>query len=198
MNSLAKYDAACRALAEAKSVDEVKDFRDRAVAMAAYARQAKNKDLEADAKEIRMRATRRLHDLMEAQRDTVGLADGGTAMRARVTGQPEVPTLASQGIHKNLAHEARTLGALSDEKFEVAVADAREVVTSTAPKDPTPEPAEPSKHAPRDSMKITLSLGITAARRHYVAEFAALPEPERIKEWGNLQGAINNSIDVGG
>ena len=31
-----------------------------------------------------------------------------------------------------------------------------------------------------------------------VAEFAALPEPERVKEWGNLQGAINNSIDVGG
>ncbi len=109
MNSLAKYDAACRALAEAKSVDEVKDFRDRAVAMAAYARQAKNKDLEADAKEIRMRATRRLHDLMEAQRETVGLNAGargvGTAVRV-----DEKPTLAEQGIDKNLAHQARALG----------------------------------------------------------------------------------------
>jgi hypothetical protein len=36
--------------------------------------------------------------------------------------------LASQGIDKNLAHQARTLGALSEERFEV-VGDARDAVT---------------------------------------------------------------------
>jgi len=184
---LTRYDAACRAVSEAKSVDEVKDFRDRAVAMAAYARQANNRDLEADAIEIRMRATRRLDQLRQMQKETVGLADGGTAMRARVSGQPEVPTLASQGIDKNLAHQARTLGRLSDESFEEAVTDAREAVTSTAPKDPTPKQADPS------GMKVTIPAGINAARNHYAREVMALPEPERVKEWGHLQTALDKA-----
>ena len=61
------YDAACRALAEAKRVDEVKDLRDQAVAMRAYAKQANNRDMEANAVELRMRATRRLDQLRQAQ-----------------------------------------------------------------------------------------------------------------------------------
>ncbi len=134
MSALIKYDAACRALAEARSVDEVKDLRDKAVAMAAYARQAKNRDLEADAVEIRMRATRRLDQLRQAQKETVGLATGGEhGGRAKIDGvrnTPAIirPTLAMQGIDKNLAKQARTLGALSDQNFETVVADARDKV----------------------------------------------------------------------
>jgi hypothetical protein len=131
MNALVKYDSACRALAEARSIDEVKDIRDKAVAMAAYARQAKNRDLEADAVEIRLRATRRLDQLRIAQKETVGLATGKEGKR-KALGLPENPsdrpTLASQGINKNLAQQGRVLGSLSDEKFETVVADARDKV----------------------------------------------------------------------
>jgi hypothetical protein len=121
---LVRYDAACRALTEARSVDEVKDIHDKAVAMACYARQAQNRSLEADAVEIRMRATRKLDELRQAQKETVGLAKGGGCKhgRKRVI---EKPTLESQGIRKNLAQQARVLGRLSDEGFEKAVTKAR-------------------------------------------------------------------------
>ena len=125
---LAIYDEACRKIAEARSIDEVKDIRDQAIAMQVYARQAKNRELEADAVEIRLRATRRLDQLRQAQKETVGLASGREGKR-KALGLPKNPsdraTLAEAGIDKNLAHDARVLGRLTDEEFEGAVADAR-------------------------------------------------------------------------
>jgi N6-adenosine-specific RNA methylase IME4 len=129
MTALVAYEHACRALADAKSVDEVKDIRDKAVAMAAYARQAKNRELESDAVEIRMRATRRMDQMRQAQKESVGLAEGGWKSRGLDKNpQDEKPTLASQGIDKNLAHQARRLGAMSDERFEQFVVDTRDSV----------------------------------------------------------------------
>lgn len=129
---LIKYEAACRAVAEARSIDEAKDILNKAIAMAAYARQAKNKDLVADATEIMLRAIRKMDHLRQAQKETVGLNQGAipgkTGLKANPVLDPR-PTLASQGIDKTLAHRGRVLGAQSDEQFNQTVIHARDSVT---------------------------------------------------------------------
>jgi hypothetical protein len=59
--------------------------------------------IEADAIEIRMRATRRIDQLRLAQKETVGLAEPGRPPKNGLFKNPIKPTLTSQGIDKNLA-----------------------------------------------------------------------------------------------
>lgn len=127
--ALHHYDAACRALAEAKSVDDVKDIRDKSEAIRAYAKQAKNKQLEVDAAEIRIRAERRLGEMIAAQRETVGLNEGGRPTKTGSQQNPvSFPTLAEAGIDKNLADRARKLAAIPEAEFSEIVSDWRERV----------------------------------------------------------------------
>jgi hypothetical protein len=125
LQPLARYDAACRAVAEASTVDDVQHITAQAEAVRAYARQAKNRQLEIDAAEIRIRAERRLGELMAAQAETVGKAKGGWKSRGLEENPQDTPTLAEAGIDKNLAHRARTLAAVPAEKFAELLDDKR-------------------------------------------------------------------------
>jgi hypothetical protein len=123
---LQRYDAACRAIAEATAVDEVKDIRDKATALRAYAKQAKNRQLEIDAAEIRIRAERRLGEVIAAQRESIGLSKGARNAGQKRTRNPDEPaTLTEVGIDKHLADRARKLAALPARQFEHLVTDWR-------------------------------------------------------------------------
>lgn len=123
---LVRYDAACRAIAAAKEIGTVKEIRNVADAMRAYARQAKNKTLEIDAAEIRIRAERRVGELIEAQRQSVGLAKAGR----KTIGSPSDPitqaaTLTEAGIDKHLADRARKFAAVEVQAFEYLIEEWR-------------------------------------------------------------------------
>ena len=144
-NELQFYDAAKAALAQAKAVDEVIQIHDKAAAMKAAAKIAEDKDLEADAHEIRMRAKRRLGQLMQEQKETVGFNKGGKSEhRNRVNVKPGKATLAEAGIDKNLAHQARTEAKPSDQEFEQKVEAEKEQIKSPKPKTVRPQQVEQS------------------------------------------------------
>lgn len=119
---LARYDAVCRALAELKTIDEVKEVLDQTDAVRCYAHKAKNRTLEIDATEIRVKAERKLGELLTEQKDTVGLATGGDAMKARFPNGTEVrPTLAEMGIDKKLSSRVQKIAALPEGEFVTAL-----------------------------------------------------------------------------
>lgn len=121
--SLIKYEAARSALAEAHRVDEVKDIRDKAEAMAAYARQAKDNELIQYATEIKVRAERRCGELLartERARPEDNLKRGPKSNDA-TTG----PTLAQMGLTKDESSRYQQLAAMPADHFETAVATAK-------------------------------------------------------------------------
>lgn len=122
--NLIKYDAACKALREARNVDEVKDWHDKAAALTAYARQAKNHELEVDAAEIRIRAERRMGELLNAMPKNTGAMGVGSALRAEERTQP--PRLADMGISHNLSSRAQQIAAIPEPVFEATLAEHRD------------------------------------------------------------------------
>ena len=143
-----KYSAARKALAACVKIDEVKSMRDKALAMEVYAYQAKDPALITEATEIRMRATRRIGELMADQKAAGKMAKGtkgqklkagpGRGKKVKTGGGKKPPpvsdevTLEKQGVDKDLAKLARKLAASPAKEFEQQVDRAIALATASA------------------------------------------------------------------
>jgi hypothetical protein len=132
-SQLVRYEAARYALAECQRVDEVKDIRDKAEAMAAYARQAKDTELVQWATEIKVRAERKAGELLTAMAERGERAQQGdgpkfdpanSSIAELSSARPA--TLADLGVNKRESHRWQSLASMSEEHFETAVATAKD------------------------------------------------------------------------
>lgn len=122
MSNIKLFEKARQALIEASSYDEVKDIRDTAIAMQAYAEQAKDTTLEINAARIKLRAERRAGEMlagMEKAKGAEGNPGGRGASIVRcndVTAQP--PTLSEIGITKRQSSDWQGLAKMDEASFE--------------------------------------------------------------------------------
>lgn len=164
MSGLIKYEAARLALAECKTFDEAKSWADKAAAMQAYGRMAKDKSMEIDAAEIRLRAERRLGEMLIEQKESVGLNKGKLKHSIAVVtnDRDEIPTLADVGISKDLSSRAQKYAAVPDEEFNTIVENWRDKVSE-------------------EGVRVSLQLeakGEAAAKKKAVDKPAVANEPE--------------------
>ena len=113
---LLRYEAARHALAEARRVDEVKDIRDKALAVTAYARQAKDSDLIAMATEVRIWAERRAGELLREMEKQQGAR--GRGKRVASSGDDATPTLKSLNITRDQSSAWQRLAKIPEATFE--------------------------------------------------------------------------------
>ena len=117
---LVRYEQARTALAECHRVDEVKDIRDKAEAMAAYARQAKDSELIQYATEIKVRAERRCGELLTRTAES-----GERASRGKPAETSQASTLSEMGLTRDESSRYQQLAAMPEAHFETAVATAK-------------------------------------------------------------------------
>lgn len=128
---LLKVEEARALLAECRDVDEAKDIRDKARAMEMYFRRREaGREAQNDAAEIKVRAERRLGELLREQKENGTRHPGGKPrIESRSVTQSEgeaPPTLADLGIEKMSAKRWQDVARVPEPVFEEYIAQQRE------------------------------------------------------------------------
>ena len=112
---LIRYDAMVHAIMVCEEIDEVKDIRDKALAMELYAQQAMNTDAERKACSVRLRAEKECGKQLAEMNNHGG--DRKSDSRSPNT------TLKDIGISKDQSSKWQRLAQVPDDEFESALSD---------------------------------------------------------------------------
>ncbi len=113
------YSNAKNALAQYKTVDEVKDYRDKAVAVEIYAKQAQDFDLEYDAALARVRAERKCGELLREMEMAKAGRPNKSVQQDDQLDKPK--TVSEMGITKDQSSKWQQLAKIPETEFEKAV-----------------------------------------------------------------------------
>lgn len=168
----AVYEAAKNALAECSAVDECVDWADKAEALASYARQIKDDELEANARRIKARAIRRCGELL---RDIE--AANGANQNIGEGGHPKVRTRTDAARDAGLSDWQRKqslrVANVPDEDFENEVeADRPATVTGLAERGTQTKPKPLVDLEGRDPNEFALATQIDGTLRELFATLA--------------------------
>jgi hypothetical protein len=114
------YEAAKRALSECSEVDECKDWADKAAALASYARQAEDDQLERMAQRIRARAIRRAGELLK-QIDAQGSRTDLQPSVGDHTKFSQADAAREAGMSKHQQVQAVRIASIPEDDFEAQV-----------------------------------------------------------------------------
>jgi len=116
---LVKYDAMVNAIAICESVDEVKDIRDKAIALEVYARQAKNFDAERKCATVRVRAERQCGILLsQTEKAKGGWAAKNESCTSEMVDQDKPKTITEMGLTHKESAQFQKLAAIEEDVFE--------------------------------------------------------------------------------
>ena len=125
---LLAYDVACKALAQAKTFDQVREIKDLWEHVKLHARQVRDRTLLAEAIEIQTRAERVMGKVIAEAKERGWIDKGGRPRKAEQKTDAATFTLEEAGIDPKTSARAQKLWALPTEDFERDVAALRERV----------------------------------------------------------------------
>jgi len=186
------FDAAKKALAEAKTLREVKAIVDKTAALREYARRAKDKSLIENATALKMDAERQIGKMMEEARRTGQMSRGTRGqLRGRdssgetVRDSPENrPSLRSSGIDTHLAHRARRLASVPDAAYERMRTDAGQ---SASRRVATHEPGRAIHHPINPSQYSNILM------EELVEKIKAMVDGRKMTALASMRGEISSS-----